>query len=105
MSAFQLYTKETPKGTSLFSSKAYKKGESICSFGAALTLDFPNQKTIQIGDKKHIHLDPDILQYTNHHCDPNVFYNTNTMQVECIKEIEKRDIPAIDEPDSEDEYT
>jgi hypothetical protein len=83
-----LYTKKTPKGTSLFSSKAYKKGDTICTFGAALTLETPNQKTIQIGDKKHIHLDPDILQYTNHHCDPNVFYNSKTMQVETIKDIE-----------------
>ena len=50
-------------------------------------LDTPNQKTIQIGEKQHIHLQPEILQYTNHNCDPNVYFNTTEMQLECIRDI------------------
>lgn len=81
------YTKPTLKGISLFSSKVFVAGEIICPFSAFSIVDTPNQKTIQIGEKQHIHLQPEILQYTNHNCDPNVYFNTSEMHLECIRDI------------------
>jgi hypothetical protein len=50
-------------------------------------VDTPNYLTVQIGEYKHIHLNPEYLQYTNHSCEPNVLFNTTTMQLECLTNI------------------
>lgn len=73
---------------SLIALKNFKPGELISVFGAAFTTDKPSYLTVQTGHKKHIALHPSFLQYINHGCDPNCFFDTSTMQVVALKAIE-----------------
>lgn len=72
----------------LHASVAYKKNEVIVSFSAAETFNQPTYLTIQIGDNKHISLAPSFLQYTNHSCRPNVFFDTTRMEFIALQDIE-----------------
>lgn len=62
-------------------------GTIICSFGAKETLASPTYLTLQVGQHKHILLTPEVLQYINHSCDPNVFFDTTLMQLRAVKDI------------------
>lgn len=73
---------------SLFATSAFKVGDDIATFDASKIVDTPNYLTVQISETKHIHLFPEYLQYVNHCCEPNVLFNTSTMQLECISDIE-----------------
>jgi len=67
---------------------SFKKEELICLFAAKETFETPNYLTLQIDLNKHISLYPEFLQYTNHGCSPNVFFDTTNMKLVAIKEIE-----------------
>ena len=69
----------------------FKKGDIIISFSARSVLEKPTRLTVQIDQNKHIELFPDFLQYTNHSCSPNVFFNTTIMQLIAIDEIKAGD--------------
>lgn len=64
-----------------------KPGYVIADFSAAETLPYPTLYTVQLGHQKHITLYPQFLQYVNHSCDPNVFFDTTAMQLVSLKEI------------------
>jgi hypothetical protein len=72
----------------LFASRPFLAGEVIVAFNASKIVDTPNYLTVQVSEHKHIHLSPEYLQYVNHCCEPNVLFNTTTMQLECISDIE-----------------
>lgn len=76
---------------SLHSILSFEKGEIICKFGAAAILKTPTYLTIQTGIDEHIHLKPEFLKFTNHSCDPNVFFDTYSMQLIALKKIEPGD--------------
>jgi hypothetical protein len=69
----------------------FKKGDVITTFSASSVFEKPNHLTVQIDHNKHIELFPDFLQYTNHSCSPNVFYNTTSMQLIAIDQIKVGD--------------
>ena len=71
----------------LFATTAFSKGDIIIDFGSSKIVDTPNYLTVQVEEDKHIHLSPEYLQYTNHSCEPNVLFNTSTMQLECLTEV------------------
>ena len=71
----------------LFANTSFKTGDVIVAFKASKVVDAPNYLTVQISETKHIHLLPEYLQYVNHCCEPNVLFNTSTMQLECINDI------------------
>lgn len=71
----------------LIATSSFKKGNIIIDFGSSKIVDTPNYLTVQIAEHKHIHLQPDYLQYINHSCEPNVLFNTSTMQLECLTNI------------------
>jgi hypothetical protein len=71
----------------LHATKLYHAGEVITAFGALNTLPIPTYLTLQVGTDKHIILTPEILQYCNHSCDPNVFFDTARMEFQALKEI------------------
>ena len=75
----------------LFAAKPFKVGDQMISFGASKIVDTPNYLTVQISATQHIHLFPAYLQYINHSCEPNVLFNTTTMLLECISDIEEGD--------------
>ena len=76
---------------SLNAAIAFKPGQVITKFQAGITQSFPTRLTLQIGLDKHIRLQPDCLQYTNHSCNPNTFFDTASMELVCIKPIETGD--------------
>ncbi len=84
--------KDTSSGQqSLFSLQTFNEEDVITSFGAALVSATPSYLTVQINEKKHINLYPFFLQYINHGCNPNCFFDTTQLKVIALKNI------AIDE--------
>lgn len=73
---------------SLHSLKQFKPNDILSSFEAKEVLAEPNYLTVQIGVDKHILLSPTHLQYINHSCNPNVFFNTATFELIALKPIE-----------------
>jgi hypothetical protein len=72
----------------LFSLQQFSAGEVITQFSAAEIRTTPNYLTVQTGEDKHIILYPTFIQYINHSCSPNSFFNTTTMQLEALTTIE-----------------
>ncbi|MEO6583619.1 MAG: SET domain-containing protein-lysine N-methyltransferase [Ferruginibacter sp.] len=75
------------KQKSLYAITAFNPGDIICNFKAGQNFSEPNYLTVQTGVDKHITLQPEFLQYINHSCTPNAFFNTTSMQLVCIKDI------------------
>jgi SET domain len=72
----------------LFSLQLFSAGEVIIQFSAAETRTTPNYLTVQTAEDQHIILHPTFIQYINHSCAPNSFFNTTTMQLEALTNIE-----------------
>ena len=68
----------------------HNKGDVFSTFEAAETLTAPNKYTVQVNDDVHIILSPEFLQYINHSCDPNIFFDTSKMELSCLKNIAAR---------------
>ena len=75
----------------LFSLRSCQPGEVIADFAASTFSTEPTYLTVQVDVDKHITLQPDFLQYINHSCDPNVFFNTTTMKLVALKELMPQD--------------
>lgn len=73
---------------SLHATVTFMPGEVISTFGSRETLSTPNYLTVQLDEQEHILLAPEFLQYINHSCDPNVFFDTANKVVTCLQEIE-----------------
>lgn len=89
------------KQHAIVATKSFEVNDSISSFSAGETLSEPNYLTIQIGKNENITLKPQFLQYVNHSCEPNVFFNTKSMKLVCIKRIESGDELRFFYPSSE----
>lgn len=76
---------------SLHTNAFFDAGELICVFAAEKILETPNYLTVQTGENKHITLQPGFLQYINHSCNPNVFFDTTRMELIALKEIQPGD--------------
>ncbi|MEC4987909.1 MAG: SET domain-containing protein-lysine N-methyltransferase [Oscillatoria sp. PMC 1068.18] len=76
------------KEKSLHSLVKFMPGETITKFGFKVCLEKPNYLTVQINDTEHILLSPEFLQYINHSCNPNVFFDTTKMLITCLRKIE-----------------
>ena len=63
-----------------FTLRSYQPGEVIANFSAGTISAEPTYLTIQLGIRKHITFDPEFLQYINHGCDPNVFFDTTSYE-------------------------
>lgn len=84
-----------------FAQRSYQPGEVITTFSAACVLPEPTYLTVQIDVDKHIMLQPEHLQYINHSCDPNVFFDTHTMQIVALKPIGEGDEMTFFYPSTE----
>ena len=89
----------------LFASQSFQSGEVIAEFSAGTIAAEPTYLTVQVGIGKHITLQPEFLQYINHSCDPNVFFNTTTMQLVALKEIQQQEEMTFFYPSTEWEMT
>ncbi|MBL0358703.1 MAG: SET domain-containing protein-lysine N-methyltransferase [Chitinophagaceae bacterium] len=76
---------------SLHAMQRFAPGDTIATFKAASIFSNPTYLTIQTGLNRHITLSPAYLQYTNHSCDPNVFFDTTAMQLICLQPIKPGD--------------
>lgn len=83
----RLYQNNVTGEKSLHATVSYKSGDSFATFEAAETLAQPNKYTVQVEENVHIILHPEFLQYINHSCNPNVFFDTTKMELSCLKNI------------------
>ena len=75
----------------LFTLQQFEAGDVIADFSAGTIAAKPTYLTVQVGNRKHITLQPEFLQYINHSCDPNVFFDTTTMQLVALKPLQPED--------------
>ena len=68
--------------------RSFEQDEILAQFGAVEILSTPNYLTLQVDHGKHILLDPPYLQFINHSCDPNCFFDTENMCLRALKKIE-----------------
>ena len=85
----------------LFALQSFQPGEVIADFNAGTIAAEPTYLTVQVDVGKHITLQPEFLQYINHSCDPNVFFNTSTMQLVALREISNREEMTFFYPSTE----
>ncbi|HEX5624809.1 MAG TPA: SET domain-containing methyltransferase [Saprospiraceae bacterium] len=71
----------------LISLKDIKQGTVICHFSYTEVLPQPNRYTVQTGEDKHIILSPLYLEYVNHSCEPNCFFDTSNFKFIALKDI------------------
>ena len=76
---------------SLNATTPIKPGEIISKFHAGITQSYATYLTVQTGVETHITLQPEFLQYINHSCDPNVFFDTASMELICLKPLHPGD--------------
>jgi hypothetical protein len=93
--------KKSNDQNALFALRAYKPGEVIATFSAGTISAEPTYLTVQIGIRKHITLQPEFLQYINHSCEPNVFFDTSSMELVALKELELYDEMTFFYPSTE----
>lgn len=80
------YNLQTKQNT-LVAMQAFKSGELISSFSAGEIKSIPDYLTLQTGIDQHITLRPEFLQYINHSCEPNSFFDTTSMKLVALKSI------------------
>ena len=85
----------------LFALQSFQPGEVIADFSAGTISAEPTYLTVQVGVGKHITLQPEFLQYINHSCDPNVFFNTATMQLVALRELQPEEEMTFFYPSTE----
>ena len=84
-----------------FAQRVYQPGDVVIEFSARQVLSEPNYLTVQVDVDKHILLSPEHLQYINHSCDPNVFFDTHTMKIVALKPIAEGDEMTFFYPSTE----
>ena len=84
-----------------FAQRTYQPGDVVLAFSAKQLLSEPSYLTVQVGIDKHIMLHPEHLQYINHSCDPNVFFDTHAMQIVALKSIAEGDEMTFFYPSTE----
>ena len=79
----------------------YAKGSLLHKFSARERLTQPTYLTVQIDHHQHIHLAPEFLQYINHSCEPNVYFDVSKREVRCLRDIEAGEEIAFFYPSTE----
>jgi hypothetical protein len=76
---------------SCYSIVSFQPGDIVCDFGASAIVQTPSYFTVQIGVNEHIFLQPSFLQYINHSCSPNIFFDTTSFKVICLRPVNPGD--------------
>lgn len=71
----------------LVTKQSFAKDAVIQTFTAKETLATATRYSVQVSEQKHIHLAPEFLNYTNHSCQPNCFFNTDIGQIIALRNI------------------
>ena len=59
----------------------------LSKFGYHGVFNEPTRFTVQVSENQHIQLKPTYLQYINHSCRPNVFFDTRAMMLSTVRPI------------------
>lgn len=88
---------------SLYSLKDFHVNDVISPFGArdGVMYKAPTRMTLQLNETDHFLIFPDCLECINHSCEPNCFFDTNTMNLVAIREIKKGEELAFFYPSNE----
>ncbi len=86
-----LYENKETGEKSLHATVSHRCGDIFAVFEASEILPVPNKYTVQVNDTTHIILQPEILQYINHSCNPNIFFDTTKFELSALKDIAKGD--------------
>jgi SET domain len=89
----------------LFALRSFQPGEMIAEFWAGTIAAEPTYLTVQVDVGKHITLQPEFLQYINHSCDPNVFFDTTLMKIIALREIKEGEEMTFFYPSTEWQMT
>ena len=73
--------------SSLVAGRPFGGGEVVAGFTAQEVLREPNYLTLQVGPDRHIMLAPEYIRYTNHSCEPNVFFDIERGQIVALRPI------------------
>lgn len=65
---------------------AFAPGDSVSAFRGIIQSK-ANRYTLQVGLSKHLLLEPELLRYVNHSCDPNVVFDVLRMTLRAIRPI------------------
>lgn len=84
-----------------FAQQAYQPGDIVTSFSAREIVTEPSYLTVQVGIGQHILLHPEHLQYINHSCDPNIFFDTHAMHIVALRPIAEGDEMTFFYPSTE----
>jgi hypothetical protein len=60
----------------------------IADFSYEEEVEQPNHYSVQLDENKHIILSHLYLQYVNHSCSPNVFFDTTAMELKTLQPIQ-----------------
>lgn len=72
---------------SLFATQALIAETIIAKVDYEKKLQQPDRYSVQINETEHIILSPTYLQYLNHSCTPNVFFDTTDMVLRALRDI------------------
>lgn len=74
---------------SLFAAREVEPFIVVSELNHENILPTPTRYTVQIEEKQHLKLKPEYLQYINHSCQPNVFFDLKKMEIISLRQIEK----------------
>jgi SET domain len=97
----EMRQKVSNEQNALFALQSFQPGEVIAEFWAGTIAAEPTYLTVQVDVGKHITLQPEFLQYINHSCDPNVFFDTTLMQLVALRELNPGDEMTFFYPSTE----
>jgi hypothetical protein len=86
-----LYQNKITGEKSLHAAVTIKAETIFATFEAAAIVKYPNKFTIQVNEHTHIILSPEVLQFINHSCNPNIFFNTTTFEIKALRDISRGD--------------
>ena len=75
----------------LRSKKSFRINDVISSFSESIIGTEVTYLTVQISENEHIQLKPEFLQYINHSCDPNTFFDVDSMNLIALKNIQENE--------------
>lgn len=73
----------------LFALKPFRAGELFCTFSIKEIFSEPSYLTFQVDSGKHIMIEPEFLQYINHSCSPNTFFDSYALRMITLKPIKR----------------
>jgi hypothetical protein len=86
---------------SLHAKQSFSPGDVLSTFYPEAILSSATYLTIQLEEKEHISLLPEYLRYTNHSCSPNIFFDTTSLEVICLRPVQPGEEMTFFYPSSE----